>query len=122
MIRKQNSHCLTLLVKAKTDPNAEHELLQRASSWHTCAVGEMAARLSVTPWSLYYHDPCKSTDPDAARLGYNTRLEQLGMRFMRQVGDRKYGLAKRTYKTIEAHVKKVFGTKAKRIKCGLESQ
>lgn len=110
--------CLALLDLAQQgDGRAQAEICDRADHWGTCAVGEMATKLGVDPHQLYLRDPQTITKE---HIGY-TRLEQLGVRFAEEVNARHYGRARRTYQAIARRVKKLFGTKAKRMKLGLQS-
>lgn len=111
-------HCLALLDRAATDEVAAGELYRRANNWETCAIGEQAAKLNVNPHDLYQADPKRE---HVNTMWPETRLETLGMQFYRQVQKCQYGYAKRTYHTIARRVKLLFGTKAKRVKLGLET-
>jgi len=100
-------HCLTLLSQAKTNYAAARQLQIRADAWDTCAVGEAAEKLHVTPYYLI--------DQDA-------KLELWGYNFANEVGERRFSKARQTYDKIARRVKLLFGSKAKRIKHGLEVQ
>lgn len=111
--------CEALLDLAAKDKSAAKALKARANNWSTCAVGEMADKLKVDPFCLYSSDP-KSVKDEGGYTG--TQLELSGYRFARQVNDKHYGRAKRTYQAIAQRVKKLFGTKAKRVKLGLQAR
>lgn len=111
--------CEALLDLAAKDKSAADALIVRANNWFTCAVGEMADKLKVDPFYLYRSDPKLVRDED----GYIcTQLELSGCRFARQVNNKHYGRAKRTYQAIAQRVKQLFGTKAKRVKLGLQAR